>query len=129
MLEPNISVQEEIVEVELKVLEQGLTNLVLNACRQFVVELELLDDQVIIVDKGILNEHFDRVVQVVGYLLLGIAILQSKQPHVQFLHSGVNEGFETLITAEHDRNGTSKQREEGETDKFHKHGEDVFYTR
>ena len=69
VLEADVRVQEEVVEVQFEILEQRLTDLVLDAGGQLVVELELLDDQVVVVDKGILNEHLDRVVQVVRDLL------------------------------------------------------------
>jgi hypothetical protein len=76
VLEPNVSVQEETIEILLKRFEEGLRNLVLDRRWQFCVKIELFDNQIEIVHKSILNELFDGVVKFVGDFFFLVAILE-----------------------------------------------------
>ena len=80
VLEPDICVQEEVVELVLECLEQRVRYLVLYAGWQFIIKTELFNDEVEIIDKGILNEFFDRVVELVGYLFFLVAVFKPEQP-------------------------------------------------
>jgi len=80
--------------------------LILNRGRELVVEIEFFNDQIEIVDESILDELFNRMIQLVWDLFLLIAILKSQEPQIQFLHSSIDKRLERLITGEHRRDST-----------------------
>ena len=82
MLEADVCVQEEVLEVSLKLFEEGFRNLILDGGWQLVVEVEFFYNEVVIEYKRILDELLDRIVQLVRYLLLLVAVLEAQQPHV-----------------------------------------------
>jgi hypothetical protein len=77
VLETCISVQKEAVKVVFESLEQGLGDLVLDRGRKFFVKVELLDDQVEIINEGILNELFDGMIKLIRNFLNFVAVLKS----------------------------------------------------
>ena len=76
VLETSISVQEEVVEMDLKRLEKRLRNLVLDRGWQFFVEVKLFDNQIEVIDESILDEFLDGVVQFVWNLFLTVAVFE-----------------------------------------------------
>ena len=65
VLKAYVRVQEEWAELAFEFAEQVVRDLVLDNCWQFIVIWKLLDDEVVIVDEGILDELLDRVVELV----------------------------------------------------------------
>lgn len=88
---------------------------------ELIVEVKFFDDQVEIVDKGVLDKFFDRVVELVGDLFFRVTIFKSKEPKVKLFHSCIDKRLERLVTGEHDTDGTGQEGEEGKTNKFNTH--------
>ena len=59
MLEANVSVEEKVAKLVLECSKQRLRYLVLDLSWQFVVEVELFDDEVVIINESVLNKFFD----------------------------------------------------------------------
>jgi len=98
VLEANICVQEEITELVFERLEKGFRNLVLDLGWQFVVKIKFFNNQIVIVNKSILNEFLDRVVKPIWNLFFFIAVFKPEQPKVKLLHSSIDQAFKRLVT-------------------------------
>ena len=77
MLKPNVSVQEEVAKLILKTSKYRVRDFVLNLRWQVLVEWKLFNDEIIVVDEGVLDELFDDLIQLVWNLLSFVAILKS----------------------------------------------------
>lgn len=127
VLEPDVSVHEEHAELRLERSKQRLRDLVLEVRWELVVEFKLLDDQIVIIYKSILDELLDGVVQMVRYLLFFVAVLQPQQPEVELLHTLVDQALEGLVAREHHSNCTTHEGKETQTKELHNHAEYELY--
>ena len=78
--------------------EKRLGDLVLDSGWEFLVEVELLDDQVEIVDESVLDELLDRVIELVRNRLFRVTLFKSQEPEIKLFHSSIDQTFERLVT-------------------------------
>ena len=63
----------------------------MNGRRQLCIKAELFNNEVEIVDKGILNEFFNGVVELVWNFFFLIAVLKTKQPKIELFHPCIDK--------------------------------------
>jgi len=98
MLKSNVGIEEKVAELVLKCSEKTFADLILNLCRQFVVEIKFFNDKVVIVHKSVLNEFFNAVVKSIGDFLFFVAGFKAQKPEIELFHPCVDQRLEALVT-------------------------------
>ena len=103
-----------------------LRYLILQLSWKFLIKIEFFNNKVIIIYECVLDEFFNGVIELVGNVLVSVAILKSQQPQIKLLHVSINQTFKGLITRKHDANGTGQEGKEGKSDELDQHAVEVF---
>ena len=82
MLEAHVGVEEEVIELILECSKQGLRDLILDRGRELIVETELFDNEIEIINEGVLDEFFDWVIQLIRDLLFFVTVFKPQEPQI-----------------------------------------------
>ena len=126
--EASLALLEEVVEGLLEVSEGpgALDEFSLHLGSDLLVELELLDDQVEIVQEGLLDVLSDVVVK--GWLdvVWLVRLLDFLNPHVKGVKFLLDKVIEVVLGVEDAVDGTHQEGEEGQTQELQDDGKDVL---
>ena len=126
--EASLALLEEVVEGLLEVSEgpSALDEFSLHLGSDLLVELELLDDQVEIVQEGLLDVLSDVVVK--GWLdvVWLVRLLDFLNPHVKGVELLLDKVIEVVLGVEDAVDGAHQEGEEGQTQELQDDGEDVL---
>ena len=64
--------------------------MILELSWKFLIEIEFFDNEVIIIYECVLDEFFNGVIELVGNVLVSVAILKSQQPQIKLLHVSID---------------------------------------
>jgi hypothetical protein len=87
VLKSYVCIQEEVAELVFEAFEKRFGYLVLDLGWKFVVEVKFFNDKIVIIDESVLNELFERLIQLIWDLLVFVAIFKPQKPEVQLLHA------------------------------------------
>jgi len=126
--ESPLALFEEMVEVSLEPLElSSLGNqLSLHLGRHLLIEGELFDDEVVIVEEGLIDVVFDVVVQIGLNMERLVRFLNLLDPHVEGVQLLVDEVLEVVGGVKDRVDATHEEREKDEADKLEGNRENVF---
>ena len=129
--EAALALVEEVVEGALELLEDPgiLDEVRLHLGRDLLVEVELLDDQVEIVQEGLLDVLPDVVVECGLDVERLVRLLDLLDPHVERVQLLLDQVVEVIRSAEDARDRAHQEREEGQAQKLEQYGENVFRLR
>ena len=95
-----------MVKLSLEILEQAVRHAVLELSRQLIIEVELLNDDIIVVHKSILDVLLNLIVKFVRQVLSLVTVFKPQHPQVKLVQVLIDHSFKTLFLRKHNVNGS-----------------------